>query len=131
MRPNRSARVPEDQARAVRHQARVSRRRGRRTLMKILVTGAAGFIGSHTAQRLLARGYQVVGLDNLNEYYDVTLKQARLARLTAHAQFRFVKLDLADEAAIAELFAREKFARVVHLAAQAGRRHSPEKPPAY
>ena len=64
--------------------------------MKILLTGAAGFIGSHTAQRLLARGYEVVGLDNLNEYYDVTLKQARLARLTVQAQFRFVKLDLAD-----------------------------------
>ena len=99
--------------------------------MKILVTGAAGFIGSHTAQRLLARGYQVVGLDNLNEYYDVTLKQARLARLTTHAQFRFVKLDLADAAAIAELFAREKFVRVVHLAAQAGVRYSLENPHAY
>ena len=99
--------------------------------MKILVTGAAGFIGSHTAQRLLARGDHVVGLDNLNEYYDVTLKQARLARLTAHAQFRFVKLDLADAAAIAELFAREKFARVVHLAAQAGVRYSLEDPHAY
>ena len=99
--------------------------------MKILVTGAAGFIGLHTAQRLLARGYQVVGLDNLNAYYDVTLKQARLARLTAHAQFRFVKLDLADGAAIAELFAREKFARVVHLAAQAGVRYSLEDPHAY
>jgi UDP-glucuronate 4-epimerase len=99
--------------------------------MKILVTGAAGFIGSHTAQRLLARGYQVVGLDNLNEYYDVTLKQARLARLTAHSQFRFLKLDLADGAAIAELFAREKFPRVVHLAAQAGVRYSLEDPHAY
>ena len=99
--------------------------------MKILETGAAGFIGSHTAQRLLARGYQVVGLDNLNEYYDVTLKQARLARLTAHPQFRFVKLDLVDQTAIAELFAREKFPRVVHLAAQAGVRYSLVNPHAY
>ena len=99
--------------------------------MKILVTGAAGFIGSHTAERLLARGHEVVGLDNLNEYYDVTLKQARLARLTTQAQFRFVKLDLADEAAIAALFAREKFQRVVHLAAQAGVRYSLQDPHAY
>jgi len=89
--------------------------------MKILVTGAAGFIGSHTAQRLLARGYQVVGLDNLNEYYDVTLKQTRLARLTTHSQFRFVKLDLADEAAIAGLLrAREVCARGCTWQAQAG-----------
>ncbi len=99
--------------------------------MKILVTGAAGFIGSHVAQRLLARGDEVVGLDNLNEYYDVTLKQARLARLTAAANFRFVKLDLADTAGMAALFAAERFARVVHLAAQAGVRHSLEDPHAY
>src|SRR6266513_2056064 len=99
--------------------------------MKILVTGAAGFIGSNTAERLLERGHEVVGLDNLNEYYDVTLKQARLARLTAQAQFRFVKLDLADEAAIAALFAHEKFQRVVHLAAQAGVRYSLQDPHAY
>ena len=99
--------------------------------MKVLVTGAAGFIGSQTAHCLLARGYQVVGLDNLNEYYDVTLKQARLARLTSHAGFRFVKLDLADDAGMAALFAAEKFPRVVHLGAQAGVRHSLQDPHAY
>jgi UDP-glucuronate 4-epimerase len=99
--------------------------------VKILVTGAAGFIGSATSQRLLERGYEVVGLDNLNEYYDVTLKEARLRRLTAHAKFRFVKLDLADSTGVAELFAREKFPRVVHLAAQAGVRYSLENPHAY
>ncbi|HEX4388631.1 MAG TPA: NAD-dependent epimerase/dehydratase family protein, partial [Steroidobacteraceae bacterium] len=65
--------------------------------MKILVTGAAGFIGSHTVQRLLSRGHEIVGIDNLNEYYDVTLKEARLARLTSLPHFRFEKLDVADE----------------------------------
>ena len=99
--------------------------------MKILVTGTAGFIGFHTAQRFLARGDEVVGLDNLNEYYDVKLKQARLARLTPHSKFRFVKLDLADDLGVTELFAREEFQRVVHLAAQAGVRYSLENPHAY
>jgi UDP-glucuronate 4-epimerase len=99
--------------------------------MKILVTGAAGFIGYHTAKRLLERGDEVVGLDNLNEYYDVTLKHARLAQLEAQRNFRFVKLDLAERAGMAKLFTTEKFARVVHLGAQAGVRYSVEHPFAY
>jgi UDP-glucuronate 4-epimerase len=99
--------------------------------VKILVTGAAGFIGFHTAQRLLARGHAVVGLDNLNEYYDVTLKNARLAQLEQHPGFRFVKLDLADHAAMAELFTQERFPRVIHLAAQAGVRYSLQDPHSY
>jgi UDP-glucuronate 4-epimerase len=99
--------------------------------MKILVTGAAGFIGFHTASKLLARGDEVIGLDNLNEYYDVSLKHARLANLQKHAGFRFVKLDLADQSGMAELFAKEKFARVIHLAAQAGVRYSIDFPHTY
>ena len=99
--------------------------------MTILVTGAAGFIGYHVAERLLARGDTVVGLDNLNAYYDVTLKEARLARLTATPGFRFAKLDLADRDGMAALFAGECPRRVVHLAAQAGVRYSIENPHAY
>jgi UDP-glucuronate 4-epimerase len=99
--------------------------------MKILVTGAAGFIGFHTATLLLARGDQVVGLDNLNEYYDVSLKLARLALLQRSENFKFVKLDLADRDGMAQLFAAEKFQRVVHLGAQAGVRYSIQAPFAY
>jgi len=99
--------------------------------VKLLVTGAAGFIGSATARRFLARGDEVVGLDNLNDYYDVTLKQARLARLESQRGFRFVKLELADQVGMAALFAREKFERVVHLGAQAGVRHSLTDPHSY
>ncbi|MCP5270082.1 MAG: NAD-dependent epimerase [Burkholderiaceae bacterium] len=99
--------------------------------MKILVTGAAGFIGMTTSLRLLARGDEVVGLDNLNDYYEVQLKLDRLARLQAHANFRFVKLDVADREGMAALFAAEKFDRVIHLAAQAGVRYSLQNPHAY
>ncbi|HMW17677.1 MAG TPA: NAD-dependent epimerase [Accumulibacter sp.] len=99
--------------------------------MKILVTGAAGFIGMHTALALLGRGDQVVGIDNLNDYYDVGLKRARLARLSGHPGFRFIEMDLADRPAMAALFAAEGFERVVHLAAQAGVRYSLVNPEAY
>ena len=99
--------------------------------MKVLVTGAAGFIGMHVSQYLLARGDTVVGLDNLNDYYDVRLKQARLARLTPDPRFRFAKCDVADREAMPRLFADERFDRVVHLAAQAGVRYSLQNPHAY
>jgi len=99
--------------------------------MRVLVTGAAGFIGYHVAERLLARGDEVVGLDNLNPYYDPKLKQARLARLEAHERFRFERIDLADRAAMEASFANGAFQRVVHLAAQAGVRYSVENPHAY
>jgi UDP-glucuronate 4-epimerase len=99
--------------------------------MKLLVTGAAGFIGSATARRLLDRGDEVVGLDNLNDYYDVSLKQARLGFLQPQRSFRFVHADLADRPAIAALFEREKFERVVHLGAQAGVRYSLKNPHSY
>jgi len=99
--------------------------------MKVLVTGAAGFIGMHVCERLLARGDEVVGVDNLNDYYDVTLKQARLARLTSKAGFSFSRLDIADREGIAALFAKEGPQRVVNLAAQAGVRYSLQNPHAY
>ncbi len=116
--------------------------------MKVLVTGAAGFIGAHIALYLLARGDDVVGLDNLNDYYDVSLKQARLKRIDDYlsgspepsyehvaadkpGRFRFVKVDCADRAAMESLFREEAFDRVVHMAAQAGVRYSLENPHAY
>ncbi|WP_431263463.1 NAD-dependent epimerase [Roseateles chitinivorans] len=99
--------------------------------MKVLVTGAAGFIGMHVSQILLARGDQVVGLDNLNDYYDPTLKHARLARLSGKPGFEFVQMDVADRSGIADLFAKHQFDRVVHLAAQAGVRYSLVNPHAY
>ncbi len=99
--------------------------------MKILVTGAAGFIGMHVARLLLERGDEVVGIDNLNDYYDPRLKAARLEHLAPFANFRFVRMDVADTAAITELFAAERFQRVIHLAAQAGVRYSLTNPQAY
>lgn len=99
--------------------------------MKYLVTGAAGFIGFFTAKRLLESGHQVIGIDNLNGYYDVALKQARLNELAPFEQFNFVKLDLADRDGIAELFNTHAFDRVIHLAAQAGVRYSLDNPFAY
>ncbi len=99
--------------------------------MKILITGVAGFIGFHVAERLLAQGHVVVGLDNLNDYYEVSLKLARLARIESRPNFRFIRLDLADRTVMAELFAREQFERVIHLGAQAGVRYSIDNPHAY
>ena len=99
--------------------------------MKVLLTGAAGFIGMTTALQLLGRGDEVVGLDNLNPYYDVQLKLDRLQRLQALAGFRFVKIDVADRPAMESLFAAEGFERVIHLAAQAGVRYSLQNPHAY
>ena len=99
--------------------------------MKILVTGAAGFIGCFTARQLLDRGDTVVGLDNFNDYYDVRLKESRAAQLEPYRNFRMVRLDLADRTGIERLFAAEKFDKVVHLAAQAGVRYSIENPHSY
>jgi len=97
----------------------------------ILITGAAGFIGNELALRLTARGDEVVGIDNLNDYYDVALKQARLDRLKDEPRFTFLKLDIADRAAISKLFSEQCFDTVVNLAAQAGVRYSLENPGAY
>ncbi len=99
--------------------------------MKILVTGAAGFIGFHTSKLLLERGDEVIGLDNLNDYYDVSLKDARLAILESMSGFRFAKIDLADRPAMEALFAGNEIDRVIHLAAQAGVRYSIENPHSY
>lgn len=102
--------------------------------MRILVTGAAGFIGYHVTTRLLDRGDQVIGIDNLNDYYDVRLKQARLDQISQHPQsanFNFIKLDIANTESVLDLFARYQPERVVHLAAQAGVRYSLENPHAY
>ncbi|MGA8262224.1 MAG: NAD-dependent epimerase [Arenicellales bacterium] len=99
--------------------------------MSTLITGAAGFIGAALARRLLERGDAVVGIDNLNDYYDVGLKEARLERLGREPGFRFEKIDISDRAAVADLFQRHRFARVMHLAAQAGVRFSIERPEVY
>jgi UDP-glucuronate 4-epimerase len=99
--------------------------------MKVLITGSAGFIGMHVAQRLLERGDQVVGVDNLNDYYDPRLKLARLERLQRHPGFKFVRLDISDRVAIEDLFAAEHFNRVVNLAAQPGVRYSLKNPYTY
>lgn len=98
--------------------------------MKYLLTGAAGFIGSATVERLVALGHQVIGIDNLNDYYDVTLKQARIKRVS-NSNFTFIELDITDRKALAELFCAEKPDKVIHLAAQAGVRYSLENPHAY
>jgi len=100
-------------------------------VVKLLVTGAAGFIGFHTAKLLLEKGHEVVGLDNLNAYYDTNLKAARLKILEPAKNFRFARIDITDRNAMQELFAHEKFQRVVHLAAQAGVRYSIQNPHVY
>lgn len=102
-----------------------------RTKMKYLVTGAAGFIGARVSQRLCEQGHQVIGIDNLNDYYDVNLKKARLALTQQSDNFEFITLDLSDREGVASLFAEQQFDRVIHLAAQAGVRYSIDNPMAY
>jgi UDP-glucuronate 4-epimerase len=99
--------------------------------MRILVTGVAGFIGFHTARRLCSDGHQVIGIDNLNNYYSVELKQARLSQLAECRNFQFQLLDVADKQALLDLFAEKEFEQVVHLAAQAGVRYSIDHPDTY
>ncbi|NBX45566.1 MAG: NAD-dependent epimerase/dehydratase family protein, partial [Gammaproteobacteria bacterium] len=99
--------------------------------MSVLVTGAAGFIGMHVSARLLAEGHAVIGLDNLNDYYEVSLKEARLAQLQGQRGFAFHQLDLADDAGVAALFARTTPTQVIHLGAQAGVRYSLTNPHTY
>src|SRR6185437_15547193 len=99
--------------------------------MKVLVTGAAGFIGFHVAARLLDRGDEVVGVDNMNAYYEVALKEARLARLSQQPAFRFVRADIGDRAAMDDIFSGGRFDAIVNLAAQAGVRYSVDNPHVY
>ena len=99
--------------------------------MKVLVTGAAGFIGYHVSKRLCERGDEVIGIDNLNDYYEVSLKQARLQQLASFNHFKFKRVELADREAMTHLFAEHEFQRVIHLGAQAGVRYSIENPHAY
>lgn len=99
--------------------------------MKVLVTGPAGFIGMHVARRMLECGDEVVGVDNLSDYYDVSLKRSRLEQLKPYPAFRFFKIDIADSAAASALFREERFERVINLAAQAGVRYSLKNPHSY
>lgn len=100
-------------------------------MKKVLVTGVAGFIGFHTAKKMLAQGFEVVGIDNLNAYYEVSLKKARLEQLTSQPEFTFIQVELADRGAMEALFQQHTFTRVIHLAAQAGVRYSIENPHTY